>query len=86
MRMQKGSKWENVTIATRKDQDIFGELSFLDENLVASATVVTNEPMEVYPFFEVVTFILLIMIYIRVRFQLHAHNIKRVQRDSSQIL
>lgn len=29
-------------------QDIFGELSFLDEDLAASASVVTDGPVEVY--------------------------------------
>lgn len=29
-------------------KDIFGELSFLDEDLAASASVVTDGPVEVY--------------------------------------
>lgn len=35
-------------IATRKEGDIFGELSFLDEDLAASASVVTDGPVEIY--------------------------------------
>eukprot|EP00026_Physarum_polycephalum_P000252 Phypoly_transcript_00252.p1 GENE.Phypoly_transcript_00252~~Phypoly_transcript_00252.p1 ORF type:complete len:967 (+),score=140.75 Phypoly_transcript_00252:118-3018(+) len=37
-----------MVIASRKEGDIFGELSFLDEEQAASASVVTAGPVEVY--------------------------------------